>query len=127
MSDHPDGAAAAISYRLLAGQPARSENGGRAMTWITVAIPPFASVEQFDKVVADQRTAPDGMEARYFGTADDGTLRFVTVWESKDHADRFFATTLGPALARSLGPEPSGAPQVTGIDVARTYVRQPDA
>lgn len=94
------------------------------MTWITVAIPPFESVEQFDKVAADQRTAPDGMEARYVGTADDGRLRFITVWESKDSADRFFATTLGPALARSLGPEPSGAPQVTGIDVARTYVRQ---
>ncbi len=95
------------------------------MTWITVATPPFSSIEQFDKVADDQSTPPAGMEARYVGTADDGNLRFVTLWESKADADRFFTQTLGPALAKALGPEPTGAPAVFGIDVARSYVRQP--
>ena len=54
-------------------------------------------------------------------------LRVVTLWESKAHADRFFAETLGPALAKALGPEPVGAPEIIGIDVARSYVRQPVA
>ena len=69
---------------------------------------------------------PDGLEARYVGTAS-GTLRVVTSWESKAHADRFFAEKLGPALAKVLGPEPAGAPEVIGIDVVRSYVREPVA
>ena len=59
------------------------------------------------------------------GTADDGTLRVISLWESKAHADRFFTEKLGPALAKVLGPEPVGAPTAVGIDVARTYARQP--
>jgi hypothetical protein len=93
------------------------------MKWITVATPPFGSIEQFDKVLAQLGGEPDGLEARYAGTADDGTLRIVTLWESKAHADRFYAETLGPALATALGPEPTGTPQIVGIDVARSYAR----
>ncbi len=96
------------------------------MQWIAVATPPFGSIEQFDKVMAQVGGEPDGLEARYVGTVGDG-LRVVTLWESKAHADRFFAERLGPALARTLGPEPVGAPEVIGIDVARSYVRQPVA
>ncbi len=96
------------------------------MQWIAVATPPFRSIEQFDAVLAQLGGEPDGLEARYAGTAD-GTLRVVTLWESKAHADRFFAETLGPALAKVLGPEPAGAPEVVGIDVVRSYVREPVA
>lgn len=96
------------------------------MQWIAVATPPFGSIEQFDKVMAQVGGEPDGLEARYVGTVGDG-LRVVTLWESKAHADRFFAERLGPALARTLGPEPVGSPEVIGIDVARSYVRQPVA
>lgn len=96
------------------------------MTWITVATPPFASIEQLDGIVEQLGGAPDGMEARYAGTTDDG-LRVITLWESKAHADRFFAETLGPLLAKVLGPEPAGRPDMYGIDVARTYVHQPVA
>ncbi len=95
------------------------------MQWITVATPPFESIEQFDKVLARVGGDPAGLEARYVGRADDGKLRVVTLWESKAHADRFFAEALGPALATALGPEPVGAPEAVGIDVARSYVRQP--
>lgn len=95
------------------------------MQWITIATPPFATVEQFDKVneVVDRAT-PEGMEGRYIGTTDEGKLRVVTLWASKADADHFFAHTLGPALAKALGPEPVGRPEVYGIDVARSYVRE---
>ncbi len=96
------------------------------MKWIAVATPPFGSIEQFDTVMAQVGGEPDGLEARYVGTVGDG-LRVVTLWESKAHADRFFTERLGPALAKALGPEPVGAPEVIGIDVARSYVRQPVA
>jgi len=94
------------------------------MQWITVATPPFTSIETFDTVLAQVGEEPDGLEARYVGTTDDGKLQVVTLWESKAHADRFYADTLGPLLANALGPEPVGAPEVTGIDVARSYARE---
>ncbi|MET7279275.1 hypothetical protein ABZS29_13655 [Kribbella sp. NPDC005582] len=92
------------------------------MQWIAIATPPFASIDQFDKVMENVGAEPDGLHARYVGTSDDG-LRVVTLWESKAHADRFMAERLGPALAAALGPEPAGAPTVLGIDVARIYTR----
>ena len=66
----------------------------------------------------------DGLEARYVGTTADG-LRVVTLGETKEHADRFFADRLGPVLAKVLGPEPAGRPEILGIEVARSYTRQP--
>lgn len=93
------------------------------MQWVTLATPPLASVEQFDAVHANQAAEPTGLEARYVGTTEQGELRIVTVWESKAHADQFFANTLGPALAKALGPEPVGKPELVGIAVARAYTR----
>ena len=95
------------------------------MQWITVAEPPFQSVEEVDALIAGFDQAPEGMEARYIGTTASGELRIVSMWESKAHADRFLAETLGPALASALGPEPAGPSKMEGIDVARQYVRQP--
>ncbi|HEX7276923.1 MAG TPA: hypothetical protein VF244_06065 [Acidimicrobiales bacterium] len=97
------------------------------MTWITVATPSFASLTQVDAVLTQLDGPPDGMEARYIGTADDGKLRVVSVWHSKAHADRFLTEKLGPAVAKALGPEPVGVADITGIEVARTYVAQPVA
>jgi hypothetical protein len=96
------------------------------MQWITVATPSFG-IERFDNVRAELGEEPDGLEARYVGTADDGKLRVVALWESEAHAERFFADMLGPALAKALGPEPVGASEIIGIDVARSYVREPVA
>jgi hypothetical protein len=93
------------------------------MQWITVSTPAVTSIEQFDAVVAHLDPPPDGMEARYAGTAG-GELRIVTLWESKAHADRFFTETLPPVLAKVLGPEPAGAPESVGIDVKRSYIRE---
>lgn len=94
------------------------------MQWITIGTPPFTSIEEVDKVLAQLGEAPEGLHARYVGMAD-GKPRIVVLWESKAHADRFFAEKLGPVLAKMLGPEPVGAPEVIGIDVARSYVREP--
>ncbi|MGH9279799.1 MAG: hypothetical protein ACRD12_17085 [Acidimicrobiales bacterium] len=97
------------------------------MKWITVATTPFSTIDQVDAVLAQLPSAPDGMEARYIGTTTDGELRVVSLWESQAHAQRFFAETLGPVLAKELGPEPVGLSDVIGIEVARRYERQPVA
>ncbi len=97
------------------------------MQWITVATPPFRSIEEFDAVIAQVGGEPGGLQARYVGTTPDGGLRVVTLWDSRADAERFFAEKLGPALAKVLGPEPVGAPEVVGIDVARSYAREPVA
>ena len=96
------------------------------MQWITVATPPFKSIDKFDALQAKMSGAPDGLEARYVGTID-GKLRVVSVWESKAHADRFFTETLPPLLTEVLGPEPVGAAETIGIDVSRSYTREPVA
>ena len=93
------------------------------MQWIIVATPPFSEIERFDAVLDELGGEPDGLQARYVGRVD-GALRVVTMWESKEHADRFFAEQLGPVLAKVLGPEPAGPGDVTGIEVLRSYVRE---
>lgn len=94
------------------------------MEWIGVATPPLTTVEQFDAVTA--RTGePAGLEARWCGRTADGELRIVTVWTSKEHADRFFAEQLGPALAQVIGPEPQGPSSMLGLEVLRSWVLTP--
>ena len=86
---------------------------------------PALSMEQPDAVLV-QLPEPDGLEACYVGTAD-GQARIVSLWESKSHADRFYAETLAPVLANLLGAEPAGTPEIVGIDVTRSHVHQPAA
>lgn len=95
------------------------------MKWITVATTPFTSIDEIDAVVAQLPPAPEGLEARYIGTTDDGEYRVVSLWESRTHAERFFSDKLGPVLAKVLAPEPMGVSVLTGIEVARAYERQP--
>jgi hypothetical protein len=56
-----------------------------------------------------------------------GQLKVIGVWESKADADRFFAETLGPTLARELGPRAmtfrAQPPPVVGIEVGHSYQR----
>lgn len=85
--------------------------------------PPFGSIEQFDQVLAHLPEEPAGLEARYVGQADDGTLRVVTLWAAKADADRFFAEVLAPALAQLDSPAADG-PRTLGIGIARSYVRE---
>jgi hypothetical protein len=87
--------------------------------WLTIATPPTQSLEQLDKAL--NSGIPDGLRARYACQAD-GEFRVIAVWESKEHADHFFREVLGPVLARVLGPEPSGAPAVSGMEVLREFI-----
>ena len=93
------------------------------MQWVTVGTPPFG-IEQYEKVLAQLGEEPAGLQARYIGTDDDDKLRIVGVWESKEHADRFFAERLGPVLAEALGPESAARQAPIGINVAHSYVRE---
>ncbi|GHH34559.1 hypothetical protein [Lentzea cavernae] len=87
--------------------------------WLTIATPPTRSLDQLDAVMG--ATAPEGLRARYACQAD-GDFRIIAVWDSKEHADRFFREVLGPVLARVLGPEPAGAPAMTGMEVLREFI-----
>ena len=95
--------------------------------WISVGTPPFSALDQIDAVLSELDGQPDGLEARYVGTTPNGEVRIVSLWESQAHAERFFADTLGPIIARVHGPEAVPARELVGIDVARSYVRQPVA
>ena len=57
----------------------------------------------------------DGLILHAAGPCDVGT-RVVDVWESKEHAGRFFTEQVGPALA-SLGVEPGPPVSMTEYDV----------
>ncbi|WP_285641740.1 hypothetical protein [Lentzea sp. NBRC 102530] len=87
--------------------------------WLTIATPPTDSLDKLDQAMG--ALVPDGLRARYACRAD-GEFRVIAVWESKEHADRFFREVLGPVLARVLGPEPAGAPTMTGMEVLREFV-----
>ncbi|HEX8868019.1 MAG TPA: hypothetical protein VF821_20330 [Lentzea sp.] len=87
--------------------------------WLTIATPPTQSLEKLDQAMG--AAIPDGLRARYACRSDD-KFQIIAVWETKDHADRFFREVLGPILARVLGPEPAGAPSVTGMEVLREFV-----
>lgn len=94
------------------------------MSVITIAKPPFGNLETFQKVMAAQGDGePAGLIWRQVGTGDDGALRVIAHWESKEHALEFFATRLGPALAKVLAPEPVGMPETTWVEVQDSYER----
>lgn len=96
------------------------------MSVITIAKPPFGNLDTFRQVMAAQGEGePDGLISRWVGTGDDGALRIVAHWESKELALQFFATRLGPALAKALGPEPAGLPETTWVEVQDVYERTP--
>jgi hypothetical protein len=94
------------------------------MSYILIATPPVQTVEQVDAVTAAAGEG-DGMEGRWCGRTESGDLRVITLWASKEHADRFLAERLGPAFARVLGPEVAGRPEAFGLEVLRSWVPTP--
>ena len=89
------------------------------MSVITIAKPPVTDLAQLQAVIeaACRPDEPAGLLARFAGPADDGTLRVVAAWESREHAMQFFAERLGPAVATLMGPEPAGLPEATWVEV----------
>ena len=88
--------------------------------WLTIATPPTDSLEKLDQMMGS--FTPDGLRARY-ACQGDGKFQVIAVWESEEHAERFFHETFGPVLARVLGPEPKGVGGFhVGMEVLREYV-----
>ena len=83
---------------------------------------PIGTIENLEKLMATIGHEPEGLAARFAGMID-GKLGIVAVWDSRDAADRFFGSELGPALRTVLGPEPSGFPVQHGLDVLHEYIR----
>ena len=94
------------------------------MAHMTIAKPPLKSIDAFRKVMAAVGDEPDGLQARYVGTTDDGSVRVVAIWESQAHAQRFLTEKLAPAFTKALGPEPHGLPEVIHVELADTYNRE---
>jgi len=92
--------------------------------WITVGTPSFTDITLFDRIVDEVGGIPEGMLARYVGTAEDGNLRVIVLWETREQSERFYVERLGPAFARIMG-EPAGRPNVYGVTVERSYTPQP--
>ena len=92
-----------------------------------VGTAPFR-IEQYDKVLA-QLGEETANKERYVGTDNDGKLRIVGVWESKEHADRFFAERLGPMLAKALDPDRSAGRRSSAstLHTATSASRWPEA
>ena len=84
---------------------------------------PYVAITEFDaawdthlKIDAAVGDAPaDGLIVHTAGPSDAGT-RVVDVWESKEHADRFFRDRILPALA-AVGVEPGPPISMTEYDV----------
>lgn len=93
------------------------------MTYVTVVDDsPAGTVENLDKLMSDILAEPDGLAARYAGTVD-GKLCIVAIWDSREHAESFMSTRLGPGLRQLLGTAPAGRPHAVGIEVEHCYVR----
>jgi hypothetical protein len=94
------------------------------MTYVTVVDDsPAGTIENLDKLMTDILPEPDGLAARYAGMVD-GKLCLVAVWDTREHADTFMRTRLGPGLRQLLGSAaPDGPPRTLGVEVEHCYVR----
>ena len=93
------------------------------MTYVTVVDDsPAGSIENLDKLMSDILAEPDGLAARYAGMVD-GKLCLVAIWDSREHAETFMTTRLGPGLRQLLGAAPVRPPDMLGIEVEHCYVR----
>ena len=76
------------------------------------------TMEDYQKVIAVLGTEPPaGRLAHAVGVSGDG-LRFVNIWETREHASKFERERLLPAFAQVFGDRPPTRPQVSELDVA---------
>jgi hypothetical protein len=91
------------------------------MTWMHVVDDARGSMETYAKVLEAIGEPPAGLVARFAGPLEHG-IRVVSVWDSPEDADRFFAEQLGPAFAQVFG-EPGGTPVSANLELADHYLR----
>jgi hypothetical protein len=76
------------------------------MTYVLITTATDGRYEDYEQVLATlPTTRPEGLIARFAGMSDRG-LSITAVWETKEHADRFGAEALWPALQAVLGERP---------------------
>jgi hypothetical protein len=76
-----------------------------------------ATMTDYHRVLAEIGSdVPAGRLAHAVGSTDDG-LRFIDIWESREHAHRFERDHLIPAFAKVFGDHWPSEPKVTELDV----------
>ncbi len=70
------------------------------MAWGFISELPI-SREQYDRLNGEIREEPEGLILHTASEKDDGTMRIVDVWESKEAYERFERETLMPAAERA--------------------------
>jgi hypothetical protein len=76
------------------------------------------TMEEYGKVLdVLGEVPPAGRLAHAVGTTGAG-LRFIEIWESREHARNFERDRLLPAFAQVLGASPSPRPEISELDVS---------
>ena len=79
------------------------------MAWGFISELPI-SREQYDRLNGEIGQDPEGLILHTSSEKDDGTMRIVDVWESKEAYERFEQETLMPAVERLGAQAPDGPP-----------------
>jgi hypothetical protein len=91
------------------------------MAIIRIVRPPMVTAEIYDAVNAKagvDESPPEGLLIHTAGEVD-GQWQIVDVWESEEHAERFGAERLAPAIEAVMGSAPPGPPPTTVYDLHR--------
>lgn len=87
------------------------------MAILRIVRPPMVDKQTYDAVNAHMSvhsTPPEGLIMHSAGEVD-GAWQIVDVWESEQHAQRFDAERLGPAIAEVAGATPPLGPPPTTV------------
>lgn len=85
------------------------------MAVIRIVRPPMVTAEVYDAVNSKagvDGNPPEGLLVHTAGEVD-GQWQIVDVWESEEHAERFNAERLAPAIESVMGGAPPGPPPTT--------------
>jgi hypothetical protein len=91
------------------------------MAIIRIVRPPMVTAETYDAVNASagiDENPPEGLLMHTAGKVD-GQWQIVDVWESEEHAQRFNAERLAPAIEAVMGGAPPGPPPTTAYELHR--------
>ena len=70
---------------------------------------------------------PEGMLVQSAGAMEGGGMRILSIWESREHHERFREERLLPAMRDALGEEAaSGPPSDEVYELHDLYVRPPE-
>jgi hypothetical protein len=87
------------------------------MAILRIVQPPMVTQEVYDAVNAHMSVhamPPEGLIMHSAGELN-GTWQIVDVWESEEHAQRFDAERLGPAIAAVAAATPAPGPPTTTV------------